>query len=936
MDRQYLRPRMTGAGSVVSDDRYGSRASEWPESDRERDSMRSQPVKSILRKPLKLQTRPRRNSDSSVTSNLPVAGSDSELAGPSTPPLTSSTGSILPRKVLKAKFPGATVPEERRGVVNLRSSRASASSIQSGYHVPPVRTVLSPSYPPDNRQLDRHDRRISRERNDRHGYSDREPDTESISESSELSTTTQATTVTSALSDFEGSDVTPTEAPTTRSSVRFTPSVIGSVSSVNSSPPPRKVKPRMGTRVRAPSETERAAPPKLSSRSVNTKLLPPSPATSGELKMDKTQTHPDRSLVHKIEQLEAEARGLRVSQARLERELQDNSSAVSSSGKEKEAAVKERDQERADKAELIHLLQEQTAVVDEYKSNLELQKGFLDELEKERDAERAAKEALQAQLDANKKLLDEFSCNFELQKVMLKEAEKERDEIKEAKDQSDAKYAVLQDDLKTFRQERKAQEDEFIGQVVTLTLIKESLETASDNKNREIVDLSAERDKLKEEVAALSGQIAAMTDDMNAKEEAAHKAQAAAEEEQQALQAKIEHLQKAKDELDGDKAALQGEKSELQTQLDTAQGGITSLNARIQELEASATDFDAKMTGKEEEITTLQAETADLKSRIDGLESDKADLQKQIEELEAEKTKTQAELHNLETDLAGSKAANVSIATSKLELSEDLSYARADIEKLSGEKATLQAEADKVPDLEAAKTELEGKISELEAKVGELEAKILALQAEADKIPGLSSEKDEVFSKAAELESKISGLEAKIGELQPEADKVPSLAEAKSSLEAQLAELQAKMSTLQAELDKDPDTVVAALKAELEANKQEIARRVEELSALTESNSSLSTQLGATQQQLTAVQSSLDTVNASYTTATEQVIELQAKVEQLSSLSGGLRSRRGSRSRNSSPQKKEGRDKKDKQMVVVRNPADRGAMALMLQIVGNI
>ena len=121
--------------------------------------------------------------------------------------------------------------------------------------------------------------------------------------------------------------------------------------------------------------------------------------------------------------------------------------------------------------------------------------------------------------------------------------------------------------------------------------------------------------------------------------------------------------------------------------------------------------------------------------------------------------------------------------------------------------------------------------------------------------------------------------------------------------------------------------------AQLDAKTQEICRHVEQINVLTEANSGLSTQLGAARQQLETTQKLLDNMTQSYNMATNQIIELQQRVDKLSS-----GSRRSSRSRHSSPQKKDRESsKKDKQLVVVRNREDRGgALSVMLQIAAGI
>ncbi|KAK3937987.1 paramyosin [Diplogelasinospora grovesii] len=937
MDRPYTRPKM-GGGGPTSSNGYGSRGSER---DRERDRETDRPVRSVLRP----SARQRRNSDTSITSsNTPAVGSDSEMGLPE-PRHQAPPAQTLPRKVLKARFPG-----ERHAVVSLRSSRAASSTVPGPqtYHVPPVRSIMQPQYGSEVHDSHLHDDDYRRHRDDR------DLDTESVSESSDLSSSTQATTVVSAASDFSD-DVAPEETRST-SQVRFTPSTAGS-SSVGS-PPSRKVKPRLGTRARAPSDADRVVAKKGGqAQTVNIKLLPPTSTREEEIKHRREL---ERSLLQKIEQLESESQSLRESQARLTRELDTTSVQLSTVAQEKKAAEKERDLERGSKEKLFDMLEEQKRVLDEFRSNLDLQKGMLDETEQERDQERAYRAELQTKLDQTRHILDELRCNFELQKVMLAEAEKERDEIKEAKDSFEEKFAGLERDLVKLQVDRKERDNVLVHQMAALELTIGALEGQRDARDMDLAAVEADRDQLEEEKEQLQSQVTALTGAKRAAaeeeqqrireaaEEEQQRIKGAAEQEQHRLQTRIGGLEKEKEELDKAKAALEGEKTELQSKLETAESEIGSLQSRVQELETAQSELDNKSTGLLDEISAIKAAADDLRSQIENLEADKASLLKQVVELQAAKVEHEARLHVLNTDLGGAKAANVSLATQKLDLAGDmakvqqqLDAAKAEVDKLTGHNAALQAAADRVPGLETAKAGLETKIAELERQVSRLNAKVAALQSEADKIPGLHGEKAEVSAKVADLENKVSELEGKIAEVQAEADKLPDVTAAKADLESKVGELQAKVSELQQQqaeaVGKDPGAdanaaaaaaaaaAVVVLKAELQVKTQEINQRVAEIAALTQGNSALSSQVGATRQQL-------DQVMASYQAASGQVMELQQKVDQL--VSQQRQERRPPRSRTSSPRKKEGRG--EKQLVVVRNPGDRGAVSVMLQIAAGI
>ncbi|EAQ88686.1 hypothetical protein CHGG_05305 [Chaetomium globosum CBS 148.51] len=979
-ERQYLRPRVGGTVTPGSETRSSGRPAEWPqwepERQREHDSEREQPVKSILRKTVRPSTRPRRNSDTSVTSsNFHGVGSDSELgsssvvsssvvsssvvsssvvsssaasssaASSSLPQPVPSNSTALPRKVLKAKFPG--IPAERQGVISLRPSRGSSPNTPSVYHVPPVRSVLSSQYTPDNR---RHGRRGSYDRHDKL-YHSTDPETESaVSEMSDLSSTTEATTIISSPSDSGASDVTPTETvakPTP--SVRFTPSVIGSESVASSIiTPVRKAKPRLTIRAPPPSEADRTVV-KSGSRSVQIKMLPltaETPESRYTRELERYQQEMERSMMHRIDLLEADRETLRESEAKLRRELDDNSTRLTTLDREKAALEKERNTERRSREQVLVMLEKQKAVFDEFRSNFDLQKAMLEEVEKERDAHCQG---------------GRQECTFKGSSTPLGKCLTNTRRPQAPRGAPDPTRSPLSKPAGTPFQEQR------------------------DNKDKEIAELLANREKLQTEMGVLTARVTATKDELKAAEEeqqklrdTAKQERKAAEEEQQkirdtakqekkALREELEEehaaaknraieLEQQKVELETAKARVEQEKVEVEAKLDAAEGQIATLSTQVDVFTASTSDLNATIAVLEEEFSTSKAEVANLKTQIEGLESDKADLQKQIEGLDAEKTEMQAQIHTLSTDLAGAKDANISIASQKLDLAKEmagvsgaLTTAQAEITKLIAEKAAAQAAADaeaaKIPALESTKAELVGKVVELEGKVSESEAtitelrgKVTVLQGEADKIPGLFTERVVTESKVADLEKEAASLKAKIAEVEAEAGKLPPLQAAKSELEGKVSSLEDQITQLQSELSKDPDATAAALRADLEAKGQEITRRIDEINTLTAANTTLSVQLGATQQQVNSLQESLNSVTQSYNTATGQVVDLQQRVDQLASAS-----RRVRRSRTSSPQKKEkdrdsssGRSKKDKHLMVVRNPGDRGALSVMLQIAAAI
>ena len=528
------------------------------------------------------------------------------------------------------------------------------------------------------------------------------------------------------------SDVTPTE--TSPSS--FTPSVISSSTSLaRFSPSTRKVKSRLGIWARLPSEADRNVA-KSGSQTSPVKLLPP---TSGQ-ESAKHRGEPEPShnytesvLLHKIQQLEHESQKLRESCARLEQELSNNSSQLSSSNQQKEAAQRERDLERNNKVGVLTMLEEQKATLDEYRSNFELQKMMLDEVEKERYAEWASKAELHVKLEESKQALDGFKCTYELQKVLLTEVERERDEIQEARDNFQERFTLLEEEFTKLQEDREQHSGTLMQQIAVLEIARDALQEQRDNRDEEIANLVAACDLLKTETETLTVQMAPLADEkkafgdksqkvkeslgnekekvQGASEEELQKAKEwmqgeiqtiedASEEKQsamrkaidkelQALKARVEELEKLREELEQAKTALEEDNSDLKTKLEAAESGLNTLKTHTAKLESSASDFSTKISGLEEEITNLKTKANGLREQAAGLESDKSGLQEKFEDLEASRLEKQLQLDTLNTKLAGAEAANVALARQKLDRASALSGVQASLDSANAETEAL-------------------------------------------------------------------------------------------------------------------------------------------------------------------------------------------------------------------------------------------------------
>ena len=684
----------------------------------------------------------------------------------------------LPRKVLKAKLPGAPqAPAPVRasssqghvqaptqapswathGGTPSRTSRSTNSSSQWANSIPRPREL------PAVLEM----------------TEDESPDfdtSETASISSEVSISTQATSVASddTVTAKDGSKLGP------RNALKVIhPAPTATLARVKPRP---RTRPLTSSAELAATSTTPRSPAHSSRRTLHIQVLPSQDSQH--------QKKAEKDMRLKLEQLEAETQSLRDEQTRLLQELDSTSDRLSTTGQEKEEAEKERNRERDTRQLLYSDLEDQRKTLSEFRTKYAEQKVATKGVENERDLVRS-------DLDKLRHILDEFRSNFELQKGMLDALEKERDELKETKESLEQETAKLAKEFKEAKGERKESETLLVAKIAALELAKEALEGRIDTHTKEVIDLTVARDTFEKESKQHEAQLKSTVEEKEAWTEEKKTLETRIAEEKRALETRIAEMVEEREE----------EEQVLQTKLDSATSDVDRLSQEVEKLTEEKTALD-----------------------------------EQVESLEAGKKEQQATMDTLMTDLGGVKDANISLASQRLnadkeagQFKEELAGAHAELAKLQETNKALESEneelkarpaevievqvpapAPEAPEPEApipapdssAGDELAAEVAKvvgLTAAKAELETKISELQAEADKAAGFAEEKEKLVGEKAELER--------------QAGEIPGLTEQNNVLSGQLAMANNRLAQVQAAYQaataqvQDLQAQVAALRA---------------------------------------------------------------------------------------------------------------------------
>ncbi|KAI0164105.1 hypothetical protein GGR57DRAFT_498201 [Xylariaceae sp. FL1272] len=656
-------------------------------------------------------------------------------------------------------------------------------------------------------------------------------ETDTNSAASELSINTQATSVASDYSDVkpkrpsvQAKHARPVHMPTTVSKVKTRP------------------------KTRALTEISKEPPPTKPKRTINIQIVPQQASQSKELQLARP---PDRSLVHKLEQLESDTEDLRHARNQLTRRLDDASEELSLKTHENKEMVRTLNQERNSKDLIFRELEEQRRLFDEYRSNFELQRVLLLETEKERD------ELKKARTEAEKKLLD-FEISISLPGKKKDNADNLQHQLKESQTMThtlEQKVAIGEKKLKAMTIERddlQTLSNNYMEQINVLKDTKQqSLESDRQEAEARQRELQSSLDGAREQNKGLQGTIKELERTIKNLEGeiVVFKAQITELETGKASVEKILAAEKANKEQT--KKNLQADNDKLRKQFDKTRDDhrqqlATSKGEFEKQLEETRVNMATRLAASEEELAEhlemSKTEKDELQQRITAGEAAKSEVEKQlqatkedlaqaiasakaeVDKLHADSSDKQSRIDGLVMEVAGSKKANLSLATQRLELERkvtDLSVNLAtvqtelsslrdtyntmqiDNEQLKAQSANLSRKATELDKLRSEYAQLDEKSKSLQADLERAQADHTTLQAEKDKLEAHTKELEAGSPALFRLSEEKSALEAQLDQakedLQSEADKIPVLEKFSADLEARLAILLGETGGLKSE-----------------------------------------------------------------------------------------------------------------------------------------
>ncbi|KAI1501374.1 hypothetical protein F5X99DRAFT_204179 [Biscogniauxia marginata] len=874
--------------------------------------------------------RPRGRAPSSSGGFSISSPSDAPSRQSSRPPLRSRDSDVTESSIPRSQFQSTPL----KGILKNSSIRPNQDHLAARFYrlprpIRPVQTsssLQSPSYYSDSTL----------------GSFDHETDSQSAS--SELSVNTQATSVDS------DSVITKRIRPPKPSK----PSTL--VKHVRHAALPAGTRPKVRPKPKLSSEVTKSSMPS-GKRTVHIEVLPRQESSNPqELQLARK---PDQNLVCKIEQLEGDKEKLRQAQDHLHRELDDASEELSSKVRQNKEIGKALTQERNSKELILQDLKEQRKLFDIYRQDFELQQRILEEAERERDNLKHTRDHFEQQLirlenemsqreteqKASEDLLKRQIAKFEVATASLENRIGSRDrEVQDLMMECDS----LVKSSKKYQAEIESVREE--GQEIvrkekaTFEAQKEDFQAYRNEAEGDKANLRAQVQSLEVEVEALRAQIADLKPNKEALEKELESEKASKAELRDKLQSLEWERQELQKQVDAEKIAKEDfEKQLLNSKEQFGRDIKTVKDESEKQLMASKDDFEKQLREVKHDFREklddtnfkLQIEVEAKGDLVYQLGLARKEIDNQAEAFRIERSEKQARIDGLVTEVAGSNEANISLASQRLQLSNELTQVRVNLASVQTDFSKLQdsydslaldndyqrskaAELDQktedLNNLRRAYASLEARIGNLRADIDDHQAAHKTLLVENEKLrashQALREEHDRITAHARGLEdssgysrlcSEKFALEAQI---EDQESKITVLSQEKAGLEARAA-------VLQAEAEK-----VAALTRE----KAELQGEADKVALLTAQNQTLAAQLASVDQQL-------EVANAAHGAASAQVRDLQATIGHMQSQSPGRSaSRSTSRSKSRAPGSKRHTRSPSSSLVFVRSPSDKSGV----------
>ncbi|KAH9238127.1 hypothetical protein K456DRAFT_1414389 [Colletotrichum gloeosporioides 23] len=634
----------------------------------------------------------------------------------------------------------------------------------------------------------------------------------------------------------------------------------------------------------------------------------------------------------------------------------------------------------------LQLLDDANNLLHEHEMNLEGVRKERDELRDvaaELEAKSTELEAKTSQLGSKS---SELAARFTELESKSTELEQTLASERDAKNEISSKYATLENDFAEQKKERehfearcsnlekdlgdlgavtKETERALIERIAAAELTRDalrirvaSLETNLIKRGTELGDVTSERDLLRMELDRRTCRFASMNSMSRRRDlkPASNKIVVRFTELETAntdLQTRFESLEITKGELEIGKAELdtrvkdlegvQAKYDKLQTRIDTMKERNTTLKEQVQGLLSDQDDHTSQIlrlwderVGLQSEIGSLKDENASLAgenaSLVDenaSLAGENASLIDENASLKDENESVTSELRRAES-LMGSAAPSIAPSViSESDAGSDAGTVKADDDAAPAppapedappappvEEVIIVEEEVKDDAKSVAPSQVDKAMPEVEAEPVPTPAPEVEAEPAAEKAESVASSAPEP-AVMEELRQNIAELQTRNDQLQEETVKLGSLTAERDELAARVANLE----PLTAERND-----LAARVANLEPQRDGLNARIAELEpeanqapVLRQENLSLTAQLGA-------VNAQLDGLRATYEATVAEVVGLQ---QQIKSLRGRVASPSGESKKSSSRTKTKDNDKKKEQLVVIRDPNERGRIQVI-------
>ncbi|WDK14769.1 hypothetical protein CGRA01v4_06050 [Colletotrichum graminicola] len=430
----------------------------------------------------------------------------------------------------------------------------------------------------------------------------------------------------------------------------------------------------------------------------------------------------------------------------------------------------------------------------------------------------------------------------------------------------------------------------------------------------------------------------------------------ALETEKKGLEADIENLNTEKKDIQDQFSALEVEKQEVEVRLTQLETTNTDIQSRFESLEATKGELEVSKGELETHVKDLEGIKVEydiLKARLEALKGENTTLKTQIGSLLKDQDDKSSQILSLAEERNSLRSENASLkdenesVTSELRRAESLvgSVAGSAAPSVNGSAAPSVVGSIDDSDADTVKGEDEAQpATEEEASAPPAEDTVVA---PAEELPAPPVEEtvaapvvEEVKDDAASIKSAAPSEAVREPEVaEPDVTPVedgtatekaesvsaksttPSESAVMEELRQRIAELQDRNDQLQSETVK-----LGSLMAE----RDDLATRVATLEPeagqaphLREENAALTSQLALVNTQLDGLRASYDASVAEVNSLKDQIGQLRGR---LSTPSLQARSRESSRARQPTKTKKDN-EKKKEQLVVVRNPNERGGMS---------